>query len=96
MSIFTEMYDLRRFATVHEYKEFLSKLSLAIEKGWIEEIPVSIKRQVPRDERWFREKSSGEVYLLESLEGKPAYWRPVEPEELFPSTPITVVSHMQN
>lgn len=96
MSIFTEIYDLRTFASPYEYKQFLSRLSHALEQGWIEEIPVAIKRPVSINERWFREKESGEVYLLEVLEEKPAYWRPVEPEELFPSMPIADVSRRIN
>ncbi len=96
MSIFTELYDLHRFASPHEYAEFLRKLSFALEKGWIEEIQVAIKRPVPRDERWFKDRESGEVYLLELLEGKPAYWRPVEPEELFPSRSIITTGRMHN
>ena len=96
MSIFTEMYDLRVFESVYAYKEFLRKLARALEEGWIEEIPVAIKREIPRNERWFREGRSGEAYVLETVECKPPSWRPVEPDELFPSKPITVVSSMKN
>jgi hypothetical protein len=85
MSIFTELYDLRVFESPYAYEEFRRKLARALEKGWIEEIPVAISRRFPRNERWFRENTSGEVYGLEELEGKPSSWRPVEPEELFPS-----------
>lgn len=96
MSIFTEIYDLHVFESDYAYKEFLRKLSRALDEGWIEEIPVAIKRKVPRDERWFREELSGEVYVLERLEGKPSSWRPVEPEDLFPSKQITSGSQMKN
>ena len=96
MSIFTEMYDLRVFESFYAYKEFLRKLSRALDEGWVEEIPVAIQRKVPRDERWFRDKETGEVYILEGLEGKPSSWRPAEPEELFPSSPIGIDSRMKN
>jgi len=82
VSIFTEMYDLHVFESSYAYKEFLRKLSRALEEGWIEEIPAAIKREVPRVERWFRDKSSGEAWVLEELEGKPSSWRPVEPGDL--------------
>jgi hypothetical protein len=87
MSIFTEMYDLHVFESIQAYQEFLRRLSQALEEGWIEEIPVAIKRQVSRNERWFREKSSEEIYVLEDLEGKPSSWRPVEPEDLLRAAP---------
>jgi hypothetical protein len=96
MSIFTEMYDLHVFESVHAYKEFHRKLSIALEEGWVEEIPIAIKREHPRNERWFREGRTGEVYALEELEGKPSSWRPVEPEELFPDMSITVVGNLEN
>jgi hypothetical protein len=96
MSIFTELYDLRIFESIHAYTEFHRKLSIALEEGWVEEIPVAIKREHPRDERWFREGRSGEVYALEDLEGKPSSWRPVEPEDLFPNKFITPVSNLRN
>ncbi len=75
MSIFAEMYDLPVFESVYAYREFLLKLARALEEGWIEEIPVATKREVPRDERRFRDKQTGEVYVLERLEGKPSSWR---------------------
>jgi hypothetical protein len=96
MSMFTEIYDLHVFDSSYAYREFHRKLAHALEQGWVEEIPVAIKRVHPRNERWFRDKESGEVYQLEELEGKPTSWRPVEPEELFPSRSISVGNQKVN
>lgn len=96
MSIFTEMYDLHAFESEWVYREFHRKLAIALEEGWVQEIPVGIKRVHPRSERWFREKRSGEVYVLEDSHEKRSSWRPVEPEDLFPDRPITVVSNLKN
>ena len=96
MSIFTEMYDLHAFESRWAYREFLRKLAIALEEGWVEEIPVAIKRVHPRNERWFQEGRSGEVYVLEDSDGKGSSWRPVEPDELFPDKTIAVVSNLKN
>lgn len=86
MSIFREMYDLRVFASKYEYDQFLIKLSVALEKGWIVEIPVTIRRPVATGERWFRDNESNEVYRLGTVDSHAPSWTPVEPEDLFPST----------
>jgi hypothetical protein len=39
MSIFQEMFDQKRFSWPYEYRELLRKLSEAIERGFVEEIP---------------------------------------------------------
>ena len=97
MSIFTEMHDLRVFESVYAYREFLRKLALALEEGWIEEIPIAVKKPFSERERWFREPHSGEVYCLGPPgEKSSGSWRPVEPESLFPSKVITVVSQTKN
>jgi hypothetical protein len=89
MSIFREMYELRTFQSPADYADVLRMLSQAMERGWVEEVPVTIKRPVAWDERWFREKDTGEVYLLE-VPNPPSTgsWRPVEPEELFPGVVV--------
>ena len=96
MSIFTELYDLHVFESEYAYREFRRKFALALDQGWIEEIPVAIMREVPRNERWFRDKESGEVYALEIAPEKGASWRPVPIEDLFPSRPISVGNDLKN
>lgn len=96
MSIFTELYDLHAFESIHAYQEFLRKLARALEEGWVEEIPVVTMCDVPRNERWFREKYSGEVYSLEELEGKPSSWRPVEPERPLSLKQFSLGSDLKN
>jgi hypothetical protein len=97
MSIFQDMYEPRTFLSRTDYLEVLRMLSQAIERGWVEEIPVSIKRPVAWNERWFREKETGEVYLLE-IPDPPSTgtWRAVEPRELFPEAPIGVAGREPN
>jgi hypothetical protein len=73
-------------------------LSEAAAGGWVEEIP--IPRAGPRcDERWFREKSTGEVYSLSPPDHENrsyGAWEPVDASRLFPSTPIAVGSRSVN
>ena len=97
MSIFREMYQFRSFSIAGDYSGLLRNLAYAIENGLVEEIPVTIKRPYPSDERWFRDKDSGEVYLLDEPEppGR-GTWRPVEPEELFPPATIAQGSDTVN
>lgn len=97
MSIFQEMYEPRTFFSPSDYQEVVRMLSQAIERGWVEEIPVAIRRPVPWDEKWFREKETGEVYLLEAP-NPPATgtWRPVEPDELFPGVPVSSSNRRPN
>jgi hypothetical protein len=97
MSVFTEMYDLHVFESIYAYQEFLRKLSHALEQGWIEEIPVAVSKPFSEDERWFKDPNSGEVYCFgPPAEKSSGSWRPVQPEELFPSKPFAATSNTVN
>jgi hypothetical protein len=65
MGIFKEMYDGRQFTAAHEYRQLRRMLSEAIERGFVEQIPVvrGSFRQGDGAE-WYREKETGEIYAL--------------------------------
>jgi hypothetical protein len=97
LSIFTEMYDLHHFESVRARQEFLRKLSIALEEGWVEEIPVAIKTPFSGGERWFREPRSGEVYCFGPPgEKSTGTWDRVDPQNLFPSKPFATESDTVN
>jgi hypothetical protein len=96
MSIFQEMFDQKRFSWPDEYEELLRKLSEAIERGFVEEIPNTWKG-IYRHSRWFREKSTGVVYALDQPEA-PARgsWRELTAEEMFPDATIAPIGRLPN
>ena len=97
MSIFTEMYDLHHFESVRALEEFLRKLSIALDEGWVEEIPVAVKIPFSGGERWFREQQSGEVYCFRPPgEKSTGTWNRVDPQDLFPSMPFATESKAVN
>jgi hypothetical protein len=65
VSIFQEMYDGRHFASVRDYTELRRKLSEAISRGYVEQVPCTktIVSSIPREE-WYRDKETGEMYCL--------------------------------
>jgi hypothetical protein len=64
MSIFKEMHPYDGFGSPQQFAELQRMLSEAIAKGYVEEIPVMIVRKVPYIENWYREKETGEIYVL--------------------------------
>ncbi|MGA9390184.1 MAG: hypothetical protein WBV69_07030 [Candidatus Sulfotelmatobacter sp.] len=71
MGLFKEMYEQRVFTSDWEYRELRRKLSEAIARGFVEQIPVlkksnrfSLKRE------WYRDKETGEIFCLIEPDGK--------------------------
>jgi hypothetical protein len=61
MSVFEEMYAQRVFTSDWEYTELRRKLSEAISRGYVEQIPVmKPHRWAPRRE-WYRDKETGDL-----------------------------------
>jgi hypothetical protein len=58
------MHQRRSFASWSEFDELQRMLREAIERGFVEEIPVSIIQRIPWHETWYREKATGEIYSL--------------------------------
>jgi len=64
MSIFHEMHQRDCFFSWWQFTGVQRMLREAIERGFVEEIPVSIVRPLPSSETWYREKATGEIYSL--------------------------------
>jgi hypothetical protein len=82
MSIFEEMYPFRQFNSWRDFDELKRMLAQAIERGFVE-VPVMIRKEVPRTENWYRDKESGDIYALIPPE-PPARgsWEKVDIEDL--------------
>jgi len=64
MSIFDEMYPYGQFDSWRDFDEVKRMLGEAISHGFVEEVPVMKKREVPRTENWYRDKETGDIYSL--------------------------------
>ena len=88
MGIFKDMYEQRRFNTDWEYRELRRMLTEAIERGYVEKIPVMKPHRLDPDhldldEEWYRDKETGEIYSLSPPEEKiRGHWIKVDPEDL--------------
>ncbi|MGA2376810.1 MAG: hypothetical protein ABSF72_14915 [Candidatus Sulfotelmatobacter sp.] len=84
MGIFKEIYEPRVFSSDWEYRELRRKLSEAISRGYIEQIPVMEKsRRFSLKKEWFRDKETGEIYYLIGPDGKSrGGWNKVDPQDI--------------
>ena len=64
MSVFYDMHQRNGFDSWREFDELERMLREAIERGFVEEIPVSITRPTFSSEKWYREKATGEIFSL--------------------------------
>lgn len=82
MSIFEEMHPYDGFGSPQQFAELQRKLSEAIIKGYVEEVPVTTIRMVLYVENWYREKETGEIYTLSPF-NPPALgaWHRIEPDD---------------
>ena len=62
MGIFKEMYDGRHFENERDYRELLRMLSEAIDRGYVEQIPV-MNPIWSMGEVWLREKETARSML---------------------------------
>jgi hypothetical protein len=63
MSIFDDMYDQKHFFSERDLRELERMLQQAIERGHIEEIQPAQNNTI-LDARWFRDKTTSEIYCL--------------------------------
>jgi hypothetical protein len=83
MGIFSEMYEQRSFASDWEYRELRRKLSEAISRGYVEQVPVMKPHRFAPNREWYRDKETGEIYSLVAPEEKSRGWRDkVEPQDI--------------
>ena len=84
MGIFKDMHEQRMFDSDMEYRELCRLLSVAISRGYVEQIAVMKKQtrfSLPRE--WYRDKETGEIYSLVAPEGKiRGSWDKVDPQDL--------------
>jgi plasmid stabilization system protein ParE len=63
MGMFKEMYEQRVFPSDWEYKELRRKLSEAISRGYVEQVPVIKKpTRFSLNREWYQDKETGEIY----------------------------------
>ena len=83
MGISKEMYEQRVFNSDWEYKEIRRKLSEAISRGYVGQVPVMKPRRFAPDREWYRDKETGEIYSLDAPEEKiRGWWDRVDPQDL--------------
>ena len=83
MGIFKDMYELRLFDSDWQYRELRRMLAEAIERGYVEKIPVMKPQRWVSDEEWYRDKETGEIYSLVPPEEKNrGQWIRVDPGDL--------------
>jgi hypothetical protein len=64
MGIFKQMHEGRHFESLRDYTELKRMLSEAVSRGWVEQLPVIKPILSSRNEEWFRDKETGEMYSL--------------------------------
>ena len=68
---------------MREFRELQRMISEAIERGYVEEVPVMITRAHPWTENWYKDKETGEIYSLMPPEfPAKGSWERVDPQEL--------------
>jgi hypothetical protein len=82
MNVFREMFDNDKFESLREFTELQRMLRQAIERGYVEEVPVTLKREVSQVEHWYRDKETGDIYSLTPPESAArGCWGPVNLDE---------------
>jgi hypothetical protein len=74
MSIFREMHQGRHFESLRDYQELKRMLSEAISGGWVEQVPVMKPIISSRNEQWFRDRKTGEIFCLVAPGEKSRGW----------------------
>jgi hypothetical protein len=88
MGIFKEMHEQRHFDSDWEYTELRRKLSEAISRGYVEQVPVIEKpKRFSLKRVWYRDKQTGEIYYLIAPDGKSrGGWEEVDPQDIVGTT----------
>ncbi len=83
MGLFKEMYEQRVFNSDWEYTELRRKLSEAISREYVEQIPVMKPHRWAPKREWYRDKETGEIYSLDAPDGKSrGWWDKVDPQDI--------------
>jgi hypothetical protein len=82
MNVFREMFDRDKFESLLEFTELQRMLRQALERGYVEEVSVSLKRETAQVEHWYRDKETGDVYSLIPPESAArGHWGPIDLEQ---------------
>jgi hypothetical protein len=82
MNIFQEMFNRHKFDSFRDFTEVERMLQQAIGRGYVQEIPVTLAREVPQVEHWYKDIETGDVYcLIPPEQTARGYWGPVPLEE---------------
>jgi len=79
MGIFKEIHETR---SVWDIRELRRKLSEAIARGYVEQIPVMKPHRYAPNRAWYRDKETGEIYYLGPPDERPGWWDKVDLQEL--------------
>lgn len=83
MSIFREMHEGRHFESLRDYQELKRMLSEAVSRGWVEQVAVMRPIISSRNEEWFRDRETGEMYCLVAPGEKSwGWWTRIDNEDL--------------
>ncbi len=63
-SIFEEMHPYRHFDSWRSFTDLQRMLREAIDRGYVEEVPVMKTHAMRRVVNWYRDKESGDIYSL--------------------------------
>lgn len=82
MGILKEIHELREVGSTDDCRELLRKLAIAISRGWVEQIPVMKPHLMSRNETWYRDKETGQIYALHPFDERPGLWMEVDLNDL--------------
>ncbi len=82
MGIFKDMHELRVISSPADCRELRRMLSEAISRGHVEQIPVMKPHRYSRNESWYRDKETGQIYSLHPFDERPGSWMEVDPKDL--------------
>jgi hypothetical protein len=62
------MHLYRQFGSWWDFEELKRMLAEVISQGFVDEVPVTRRREVSQTEYWYRDKETGDIYSLISPE----------------------------
>ena len=77
------MHEGRHFESIRDYTDLRRMLSEVISRGYVEQVPVIRPILSSRNEEWYRDKETGELYCLVAPgEQSSGWWTRIDPEDL--------------
>jgi hypothetical protein len=83
MGVFKDMHEGRHFESIRDYIGLRRMLSESISKGYVEQVPVMRPILSSRNEEWYRDRETGEMYALVAPGEKSwGWWIRIDSEDL--------------